>query len=82
MEIWIVDFCFYAEDCCDDVVILICDFPCGNVALRLLFLICCLLNLALVVLLGAYAPLDSRVLATWCTGMFALLRVLLWVSSV
>jgi hypothetical protein len=65
---WIISLCFYAEDCCDGVVMLPCagieifGFLLDDVVLRPLPLVCFLLVLILAVRLDAYFPLDPRVL--------------------
>jgi hypothetical protein len=68
MEILIVDLCFYADDCCDGLVIFpcaaieICGFSHGDVVLRLLLLAYFLLILILAMLPDACTPLDPQVL--------------------
>jgi hypothetical protein len=40
MAIEIVACCFYADDCCDGEVTLLCAFPCGDMLLLLLLIAC------------------------------------------
>jgi hypothetical protein len=78
----IVDYHFYAEDCCDGVVILVYGFIyCGMPPLPLL-IICFLPSSIPVVLPDAYAPLGLLDLVMLYAGMLELPPVLLQVSLV
>jgi hypothetical protein len=82
MAFYIVDFHFCAEDCCDGVVTLVCEFLCCGMPPPLLLIACCPPSLIPAVLLGAYVPLDLLDLVALCAGMLKLPPVLLRVSLV
>jgi hypothetical protein len=71
------DFHFYAEDCCDGVVILVYGFLCCDMPPPLLLIICCLPSSIHLVLCGAYVPSGLLDLVMLYAGMLELPPMLL-----
>jgi hypothetical protein len=77
MASWIGDFHFYAEDCCDGVVILVYGFLCCDMPPPLLLIICCLPSSTHLALRGAYIPSGLLDLVVLYAGMLELPPMLL-----
>jgi hypothetical protein len=77
MVFWIVGCCSYAEDYCDDVVILAYEFLCCGMPLPLSLIICWLPSSIHLVLPGAYVPSGLLGLVVLYVGTLGLPPMLL-----
>jgi hypothetical protein len=77
MASWIIDFRFYAEDCCIGMVILVYGFLCCDMPPPLLLIIYCLPSSIHLVLRGACVPSGLLDLVMLYAGMLALPPMLL-----